>query len=257
MHKPTILVLLLSVALGAGGVTAQATLEAIESEGIARSGEGRAVQERIDAAHEKSRSLVDDYRAELKLVEGLETYIGMLDTQLEGQAQEVTTLQQSIGDVAVIERQILPLMARMIDALEAFIELDVPFLIDERRGRVEKLRALLGRSDVTVAEKSRRVFEAYQVENDYGRTIEAYTAKLALGDASFDAEFLRVGRIGLMYRTVGTGELGFWDTASGGWRELDAVPYRRFIERGLKVARQEVAPELVSIPLNIEQVKSL
>lgn len=233
---------------------AEAPLETIEQEGLERNTEGRAAQERIDAVHRKSLSLIDDYRAELKLVEGLQTYITMLDEQLVSQQKEVATLQESIGEVAVVERQVLPLMARMVDSLASFIELDVPFLLEERRARAAKLRELLKRSDVTVAEKARRVFEAYQIESDFGRTLEAYKAKLVLDDASFDADFLRVGRIGLMYRTVGADKLGFWDPVSEDWRDLAGVPYRRFIEKGLKVARQEIAPELVSIPLNLEQV---
>ena len=236
---------------------AQETLDNIEQEGLARSAEGRDAQQAIDSVSERSRMTLEDYRAELKLVEGLETYIEMLDHQLQGQQQEVTALSSSITDVAVIERQILPLMVRMLDALNNFIELDVPFLLEERTARVARLRGLLKRSDVTVAEKSRRVFEAYQIENEYGRTIEAYKGKLDLAGASFDADFLRVGRVGLIYRTVGTGQLGYWDSQSSSWAELNNTPYRRLIEKGLKVARQEIAPEMVSIPLDLAQVESL
>jgi hypothetical protein len=240
-----------------GSAQAQETLDKIEREGLERSAEGRRSQETINSVNDRSRMTLEDYRAELKLVEGLETYIEMLDHQLQGQQREMTTLSSSITDVAVIERQILPLMVRMLDALNNFIELDVPFLLEERTRRVAKLRGLLKRSDVTVAEKSRRIFEAYQIENEYGRTIEAYKGKLDLAGASFDADFLRVGRVGLMYRTVGTGQLGYWDSQSSSWAELNNTPYRRLIEKGLKVARQEIAPEMVSIPLDIAQVESL
>ena len=225
-----------------------AALRAIESTGAARNAERRDAQASIDTVHSRTRGLVDRYRAELKVVEGLETYIEMLDVQLVNQDEEIATLQTSITDVAVIERQILPLLARMIDGLGQFVTLDVPFLADERRERVRSLRALLSRSDVTVAEKARRVFEAFQIESDYGRTIEAYRAKLALGDGSFDADFLRIGRVALMYRTVGDERLGFW--AGDRWEPLPDAPYRRLLERGLRVARQEVAPELLTIPLD-------
>lgn len=232
------------------------TLEDIEQQGIERTGENQAAQKQIDQISERSRDLLDDYQEELKLVEGLEAYIGMLDRQLAGQAAEITTLQNSIGEVAVIERQILPLMSRMIDTLELYVELDVPFLREERETRIAKLRRLLERSDVTVAEKCRRVFEAYQIEAEYGRTIEAYKAKLALGDATYDADFLRIGRVALLYQTVGADKLGYWDGATGQWQPLDGVPYRRFIDKGLKVARQEIAPELVFIPLNPAQAEA-
>jgi hypothetical protein len=260
MRNPIAPVFLLVTALSPAAVlpvSAQddSALRAIESEGAARTEERRETQAVVDDVHEETRRLIDEYRAELKIVEGLETYITMLDRQIASQEAEVETLRTSIGDVAVIERQILPLMARMIDGLEQFVALDVPFLPEERRKRIGDLRALLTRSDVTVAEKSRRVFEAYQIESDYGRTIEAYRAKLALEGASFDADFLRVGRVALMYRTVGDERLGYWN--GSGWAPLPDSPYRRFIEQGLKVARQEVAPELLTVPLNSTNVEAL
>ncbi len=228
-------------------------LRAIEETGAVRNEERREAQSTIDEVHNETRRLVDEYRSELKIVDGLETYIEMLDTQLAAQADEISTLQTSITDVAVIERQILPLLGRMIDGLEQFVGLDMPFLPEERTERVEKLRGLLARSDVTVAEKARRVFEAYQIESDYGRTIEAYRAKLAVDGATFDADFLRIGRVALMYRTVGDERLGFWNGST--WESLPNSPYRRLLEQGLKVARQEVAPELITIPLVTSQVE--
>lgn len=236
------------------GMAQESTLDAIESEGLARNEERRTVQAEIDRLDQASRDLLEQYRAELKIVEGLETYVRMLDQQLTGQDEEIATLQASIGDVAVVQRQILPLLSRMIDSLARFIDLDVPFLAAEREERIAGLRGLLARSDVTVAEKARRVFEAYQIENEFGRTIEAYKAKLELASGSVDADVLRVGRIGLMYRTVGDGELGYWDREDERWRPLPATPYRRLVEKGLRVARQEIAPELVSIPVNPAEV---
>ena len=78
-----------------------------------------------------------------------------------------------------------------------------------------------------------------------------------LGEATFDADFLRIGRTALLFQTVGGEQLGYWDVPSGSWQALEAVPYRRLLEKGLKVARQKVAPELITIPLNLQQVEAL
>ena len=253
--KPAAGLLVLALAAPLPALCADAAaVDALEAEGIERINDGQAVEAEVGRIDDATRSLVDDYQAQLKLVQGLETYITLLDRQLAAQEEEVGILQQSIADVAVIERQVLPLMVRMIDTLKSFVALDVPFLAEERSGRIAGLEALMTRSDVTVAEKSRRVFEAYQIENEYGRTIEAYTAKLELPDASFDAEFLRVGRLGLLYRTVGANRVGFWDPDVGAWRDLPGSPWNRLIEQGLEVARQEVAPQLVHVPVDPSQV---
>ena len=232
---------------------AQAQIEEIEQEGAQRTAAGQAVQKKVDSVHANTRDIVDDYYAHLKLVQGLRMYNRMLKQQLDAQDEEIDLLQTSIADVATIERQILPLMSRMIDGLDQFVTLDVPFLVEERHKRVNGLRMLLPRADVTVAEKTRRVMEAYQIKNDYGRTIEAYKAKLELPDASFDADFLRVGRIALMYRIVGSEDVGYWDNANQQWVPLSSGRWRRYINQGLKVARQEVAPELISVALDSNQ----
>mgnify|MGYP000175689427 CR=1 FL=1 len=144
-----------------------------------------------------------------------------------------------------------PIRARIIkiDPERMNIVVSRRVLLEERQERVTNLRALMKRSDLTVAEKSRRVFEAYQIENDYGRTLEAYKGKLDLGDRSFDVDFLRIGRLALLYRSVGNDRFGHWDRQARQWVETDQSQFRRNVDRGLRIARQEMAPELVTIPV--------
>ena len=105
----------------------------------------------------------------------------------------------------------MPLMIRMLDGLEQFIQLDLPFLLEERLDRVERLRVLMERADVTLAEKFRRLTEAFQIENDFGRTIEIYKDALVLDGANLEVNVLRLGRIGLYYQTNDASSTGRWD----------------------------------------------
>ena len=70
---------------------------------------------------------------------------------------------------------------------------------------------MMSRADVTISEKYRRILEAYQVELDYGRTLEAYEGKLGSGDDARTVQFLRVGRVALLYQTLDGKETGYWD----------------------------------------------
>jgi hypothetical protein len=141
------------------------------------------------------------------------------------------------------------MMTRMIDSLEQFIELDTPFLLDERRGRLERLRGMMERSDVTAAEKFRRVIEAYQIENDYGRTIEAYRGSVDIDGNQQQVDFLRIGRISLTYQSVGGQNTGAWDTAAEAFVELPPEKYKTQVAHGIRVARKQVAPDLLIIPV--------
>ncbi len=139
-------------------------------------------------------------------------------------------------------------MAQMVESLDQFVELDLPFLLPERRSRVAFLETLLERSDVTVAEKFRRVLEAYEIENDYGRTIEAYKDSLEFEGASREVDILRIGRIALLYQTVDAGAYGMWDRQKKEWTPLPAA-YRNQIREGIRVARRQIAPNLLLLPV--------
>ncbi len=213
----------------------------------------RRSQANIDGTVDATRSLERQYSAVMKEVEGLEVYNALLQKQLDSQAQEMADLNNSIDQVSVIERQVTPLMLKMIEGLEQFVELDVPFLIEERRNRVAFLGTLLERSDVTVAEKFRRLLEAYEIENDYGRTIEAYKGSLELDGAVREVDFLRIGRTALLYQTVDAEIFGMWDKSQGAWVSLPAE-YRNQIRSGIKMARKQVAPNLLILPIGAPEV---
>jgi hypothetical protein len=161
----------------------------------------------------------------------------------------MNALSESIANVALIERQIIPLMIRMVDSLEGFIQLDTPFLLKERTGRIERLREAMERSDVSAAEKLRVVIEAYQIENDYGRTIEAYKGSTDIDGNQLEVDFLRVGRVALLYQTVGGAHTGVWDTKSGTFVTLPPATYKAQVAVGLKIARKQVAPDLLIVPV--------
>ena len=137
----------------------------------------------------------------------------------------MASIDQQLRDVETTSREVLPLMQRMLDTLGQFVDLDAPFLLDERKNRVAMLETMMPRADVTLSEKYRRIVEAYQVEMDYGRTLEAYEAKLGDGDDARTVQFLRVGRVALLYQTLDGKETGYWDARDeelGGRQRLPA-----------------------------------
>ena len=209
----------------------------------------RAAQSQIDKIGDEAENLEGKYKQVLKVVEGLQVYNGLLQKQVDNQLSEMAALEDSIGKVSLIERQIVPLMVKMIESLAEFIRLDVPFLPQERDERIERLRALMERSDVTAAEKFRSVLEAYQIENEYGRTIEAYKGTLDLDEGTREVNFLRVGRVALLYQTDGGDLTGAWDQESRSWQTLAPEQYKQDVAKGLRVARKQVAPDLLVLPV--------
>ena len=205
-------------------------------------------QVRVDKVVTQTRSMEDQYRATLKEIDGLLIYNKLLELQIQNQERVKVDLEQSIANVAIVNRQIVPVMTRMIDSLDQFIVLDVPFLNKERTDRVNGLKELMSRQDVTVAEKFRKVTEAYQIENDYGRTIETYKDTLEVDGAFLELDFLRIGRIALMYQSVDGKRSGVWNQDTQSWD--DASDQRNQIKLGLSIAKKQVAPDLVILPVD-------
>ncbi len=206
-------------------------------------------QQRIDQVAQQTNRLEDQYKSVLKEIEGLEVYNTLLGRQVENQKSQLIDLTNSIDQVEVINRQIVPIMTRMIEGLEQFIDLDVPFLMAEREERVDNLKEIMERQDVTVAEKFRKVTEAFQIENDYGSTIESYKDTITIDDATREVDFLRVGRIALIYQTADGKSSGVWDQSSRKWQSL-GNEYKNQIKFGLKIANKQVAPDLFLVPVD-------
>jgi len=235
-----------------GGVFAQ-TVDQILQADQRRLNLAQQSQERINNIVEGTRSLEDQYRAINKEIDGLKVYNRLMRAQVEGQAATLEDIALSMDQVDVINRQIFPLMERIIVRLKESVDLDIPFLKDERNERIANLESILERSDVTVAEKFRKVMEAYQIENDYGTSSEYYTESITIKECdncdpttrSFN--MLRIGRIGLYFQSDDTKITGRWNNDIRDW-EIDNSA-RNEVRKGLRMARQLIAPELIIVPV--------
>ena len=224
------------------------TLEAILEVGKAKTVAAVASQARIDRLAEETRTLLADYRKVLKQVDDMKVHNARLRKRIQNQLRRIKFIEESIIQVTVTHRRMMPLVIRMIDGLEQFVDLDVPFHINERRQRIKFLRSNLDRTDVEVSEKFRQVLEAYKIENEYGRKIDAYKGSVEIDGVERDVNFLRVGRVALLYQTTDTELSGAWDQSTRSWVELGGG-YRNAILKGLRIARNEASIDLLNLPI--------
>jgi septal ring factor EnvC (AmiA/AmiB activator) len=248
----------LLVLIALGGATATPAT-ALDLEGVMKAGADKvqlaqASQKTIDTVVQQTDSLETEYKQVMKYLDGLQVYHDNTQRQIEGQVETLAELQRSIERVDSMQRQIMPLMVEMLDALGQFVELDVPFLKDERVARVERLKRLMANHDVSVAEKFRSLMEAFQIENDFGRTIETYKDTLLMNGATLEVNMLRVGRIGLYYQTNDASATGRWDPAAGQWVPLTGGGVRNQVRQGLRIARKQVAPDLLMLEIPAPEV---
>jgi len=200
-------------------------------------------QARVAQLADQTTELLGEYRVTIQRLDRVQIYNENLESLVRDQEREKQDIQRQLTSFQEVQQEIIPLMFDMIDDLAQLIELDMPFQLRERRDRVQLLRDIMEQSDVTVSEKYRQIMNAYQIEADFGRTTEAYDGQL--GDRKVD--FLRVGRILLAYQTPDREETGFWNKNTGEW-EI-ANDFRNDVVAGLRIARQQAAPNLLRLPL--------
>ena len=218
-------------------IAAQAFQEAAES------------QARINRLSDSADEALSQYKEQAKLVDGLEVYNAQLRRTIAEQERTIAQYDRSIEEVAELQRQVAPLMERMMAALEQFVELDVPFQLESRRDRLALIRDTFDDSNVNVAEKFRLVLTAYQQEINYGRLIAHYTGTLELNGQVRDVDFLRVGRIALLYQTSDQTSTGVWDKDAKQFVEL-GNDYRRPVAEGIRMAQQLATLEILELPIN-------
>jgi len=196
-----------------------------------------------DAASRYARAIAD--------TESLQRYNMLLEEQVRSQEAEVASIGRQMVEIETTSRQVQPLMQEMVNTLDQFIKLDVPFLLEERTARVADLKRIMDRADVSIAEKYRMILDAYQSELEYGRTIEAYSGRLGTGPDARTVEFARLGRVSLMYRTLDGSETGYWDAQKKDWVQDASISGA--VDEALRRAKEDGPPELLTVPVPAPQ----
>lgn len=202
-------------------------------------------QEQIDQVADETESLVSDYRVVLGEIESLRIYNEMLQATVDNQEREIVNINSRLGTLEETNRDVVPLMIEMAETLPRLVKADIPFRVEERQARAEALIDALDRADVTTSEKFRRILEAYTSEIELGRTTEGYRGQLPDGQR---VDFLRIGRTLLFYQSLDGRETGWWNPNSRTFEQL-GDQYRLAVSDGLAIAQNQVAPDLVRLPV--------
>ncbi len=226
---------------------ASANEEAIDVQ-VKSDRDSAASQTRINKLDNAASDVLQAYRVALQRAESLTIYNRQLQRLIDSQRSEIVSIKRQTAEIESIETGTLPLLLEMTATLAEMLAADSPFLIEERSERIDNLKTLIDRADVTVGEKYRRIMEAYMIEADYGRTIEAYTGDLVTDNVVRSVDFLRIGRIGLYYQTLDGMETGAWNKSNSSWKVLSAE-FRRPVRDGLSIARKQAPPKLLELPI--------
>ncbi|MEX2516838.1 MAG: DUF3450 domain-containing protein [Gammaproteobacteria bacterium] len=210
--------------------------------------EAQRSQRQVDQLADETLDMEQEYRETLRRIENTRSYNEQLKKQIQRQEEELASFERQLTTVEETQRNLVPLMSRMLEVLAELVELDTPFLPAERQARIAALQDMMYRPDVTLPDKFRRIMEAYQIEMDYGRNIETYEGELEHAGRTRTVAFLRLGRLGLYYQTLDGTESGYWNIQQNTWQTL-ATEFNTPIRHGLSIARKEAPPDFFIAPV--------
>ena len=174
-------------------------------------------------------------------------YNRQLQELIDSQNAEIISLNEQMVELDKTNKGILPTLEEMVGTLESIINNDTPILLTERKARVVELKDILKQSNISTSEKFRRVFEAYQIENEFGRTIESYRDEITFDSETYNVEVFRLGRVGLYARTSDGRHTAMYSKKEGKWIRKKGIDSELII--ALKIARKELPPSLLKIPI--------
>ncbi|MEN1729151.1 MAG: DUF3450 domain-containing protein [Pseudomonadota bacterium] len=233
-----------ALVVSASSVHAQVLDRSIDTENrITR--EAAQAQQQINRVDEETQQLIDQYRQTIAEVQSLTIYNDQLQAIVTNQEAEIASINGQLAGLESTNRAVVPLMIDMANRLVQLVQADMPFRLEERTNRARGLVNRLDDSDVTTSEKYRLIVEAYQGEIEYGRTTEAYEGELP--DAT-RVQFLRIGRTLLFWQSMDGETSGWWNPNTRQFEQLGAE-YRLPIGDGLAIARNQVAPDLIRLPV--------
>ena len=216
----------------------------------------KASQQKVSAVSAKTKTMLDEYRATLRKIENAKIYNEQMRKLVDSQDKEMVSIKDQIEEIKTTNKEIFPLMSKMKSNLKEFIALDLPFLPEERQRRLKQIDEMMDKAKISTSEKFRRIVEAYQIENEYGRTIESYRGIQKVEGKDLTVDFLRVGRVALMFQTLDGKTTGQFDAKTSKWTTVSSS-YRKSVAHGIKMAKKQSAPNLIKLPLQAPQEVSV
>lgn len=238
MYKALVILASLQVALYANQI--DKSINVIEK----TNNQLKSYQSKIDKNENIRENLLNEYKYTNSSIKSTKTYNEQLEKIIKSQEAEITSLDQQIIDIEQTQKNIFPLMINMIKSLETLVNQDTPFLLTERLDRVKRLQDTLNKADIQTHEKYRIILEAFKIEYDYAKTIEAYQDKI--NDKTYN--FLRLGRVSLYYQSLDLKEYGYYNKETYSWDIIEDSVSKSNIRKAIKIAKKQQNVDFLNLP---------
>lgn len=224
-----------------------------------------------------------EYAQTLQSIENTKIKIARTEMYIAGQERKIADLQALVTNAPTSNAEIEALLPRAVTQVERVINSDVPFRIEERRARLDKLRTTIENPAIAPTEKYRSLLSLLKIETEYGQSIDWYEADRPLNegetpvlvpvfedelndegqqvpvmDLLTDAQkvvpetgyYVYYGRLSLAYLSKDATYARRWNTETKSWDDLSNSELND-VRKAVRMARGETAPAVVTADVRL------
>ena len=213
------------------------------------------VQQQINQLDDERADMVGEFRTLLQRKTAAELYARQQEAAVESQQREIASLTDQLSRVDEITSQTVPMLEALIDDLDAFIDADLPFRLEARKERIQRLRDYLSDPAVSVTERYRQIMDAYTAEMEVGGKTDTWKETITVdGDREVTVDMVLFGRVALVYMDPTGRYAKRYDRETSSWVDLESK-YKAEIEKAIRIIQGKRTQDVMYVPatkLNVQ-----
>ena len=205
------------------------------------------VQQQINQLDDERSDMVGEFRTLLQRKTAAELYARQQAAAVESQEREIASLTDQLSRVDEITSQTVPMLEDLINDLDAFIDADLPFKLEERKERIQRLRDYLVDPNISVTERYRQIMDAYTSEMEVGRKTDTWKETITVDDKEVTVDMVLFGRVALVYMDPTGRYAKRYDRETSSWVDLEGK-YKAEIEKAIRIIQGKRTQDVMYVP---------
>ncbi|MCR9077949.1 MAG: DUF3450 domain-containing protein [Hyphomonadaceae bacterium] len=240
------------------GLTAPAVAQGLDraiATGEQATRRAEQVQQQINQLDDERADMVGEFRTLLQRKTAAELYARQQAAAVESQQREIASLTDQLSRVDEITSQTVPMLETLIDDLDAFIDADLPFRLEARKARIQRLRDYLSDPAISVTERYRQIMDAYTAEMEVGRKTDTWKETITVdGEKEVTVDMVLFGRVAMVYMDPTGRYAKRYDRETQSWVDLENK-YKPEIEKAIRIIQGKRTQDVMYVPatkLNVQ-----
>ena len=204
-------------------------------------------QKQVDEFAQAEAGLLDEQERLQEEIKRLSRSRKKTEAYLKDQLAKIAEIERQLQEVGKIRDGLEPILDDSLARLKADSENKLPFAARERQKRLALLARNLSDYDLSLAQKTKRLFTALAMEARNGDGVEVAEGEISVEGRTISVRKIRLGEIALFAVDQGKEHAWRWDASKGGYQSL--AGWAGDIAKLADIAQRKRLVALVEVPL--------